>query len=105
MRCDHWPSSVISTQAGSVDIKASRCVQLVRHRLIEEVKHRRMIGIVGRTDVPLRLVQHEVARAMLLSQRIIVKRNLMFRQQFKRGVTHNFTVNGDAVSADFHGQK
>ncbi|MNC44488.1 hypothetical protein D3C75_933940 [compost metagenome] len=76
-------------------------MQFVRHRLIQEIEHGRVIRIFGGTDITLRLIKHKVARAIFLSQRTAIKLNLMFRVQFKRGVTHYFTINGDTAGTDF----
>ncbi|SPX53806.1 Uncharacterised protein [Klebsiella pneumoniae] len=60
-----------------------------------------MIGIVGGTDVPLRLVEHKVTRAILLGQRISVILHLVLRLELKRGIFHNVAVHGNAAAANF----
>ncbi len=88
-------------QPGGVDIQPSGGVQLMRHRLVEEIKDSRMIGIVGGTDVPLRLVEHKITRAILLGQRISVILHLVLRLELKRGIFHNVAVHGNAAAANF----
>jgi hypothetical protein len=82
-------------QSGGVDIQTPRGMQLVRHRLVEEIKDRRMIRIVGGTNVTLRLVEHKVARAGLLNQRIAVILDVMLRQKLEGGV---FTMSPSTVT-------
>ncbi|SQI96026.1 Uncharacterised protein [Klebsiella oxytoca] len=60
-----------------------------------------MIRIVGRTNVTLRLVEHKVARAVLLNQRIAVILDVMLRLKLEGGVFYNFAVHGNAAAADF----
>jgi hypothetical protein len=43
-------------QSGGVDIQATCGMQLMRHRLIEEIEDRRMIRIVRGADVPCGLL-------------------------------------------------
>lgn len=88
-------------QPGGVDIQAPGGVQLVRHRLIEEIKDSRMIGIVGGTDVTLRLVQHKITGAVLLGQRIAIIFHLVLWLELKRGIFHNVAVHGNTAAADF----
>ena len=88
-------------QSGGVDIQTPRGMQLVRHRLVEEIKDRWMIRIVGGTNVTLRLVEHKVARAGLLNQRIAVILDVMLRQKLEGGVFYNVAVHGNAAAADF----
>lgn len=88
-------------QSGGVDIQPSGGVQLMRHRLVEEIKDSRMIGIVGGTDVPLRLVEHKIARAVLLGQRVSVILHLVLRLKLKGSIFYNVAVHGNAAAADF----
>ncbi len=82
-------------QPGGVDIQPSGGVQLMRHRLVEEIKDSRMIGIVGGTDVPLRLVEHKITRAILLGQRISVILHLVLRLELKEA---SFTMSPSTVT-------
>ena len=74
-------------QPRGVDIEAASRMQLVRNRFVEEIEHRRVIRIVRRTDVAFRLIEHEIARAVLLGERVAVILHLMFRLQFERAVS------------------
>gem|GEM_PF-6410249 len=60
-----------------------------------------MIGIVSGADVPLRLMQHEVARAGLLHEGIAVILYLVLGQKFEGGVSNNIAIHGYAAAADF----
>lgn len=60
-----------------------------------------MIGIVGGTDVTLRLVQHKITGAVLLGQRIAIIFHLVLWLELKRGIFHNVAVHGNAAAADF----
>ncbi|MNS79775.1 hypothetical protein D3C72_1134370 [compost metagenome] len=88
-------------QAGGIDVQATGGVQLIGNRLIEEIQHRRMIGIVRRTHVTLRFIEHKVARARELLQRVAVKRHHLLRGQFQGSALNHFTVDGDAFGPKF----
>ncbi|MNR42048.1 hypothetical protein D3C85_1605200 [compost metagenome] len=60
-----------------------------------------MIRVVRRAHVPYRLVEHEVARAVLLSQRVAVELHVIFWQEFERTVFHNIAIHGNAAGANF----
>ncbi|AEW74523.1 BicB [Enterobacter ludwigii] len=88
-------------QPGGVDIKTASGMQLVRDRFVEEIKHRWMIRIVRGTDIAFRLIEHEIARPVLLGQRVAVIFNLMVRLEFERSVFHNVAIHGNAAGANF----
>ena len=60
-----------------------------------------MIRIVRGADVPLRLVEHKVARAVLLGQRIAVILHVVLRLELKRRICDDFAVYENAAAADF----
>ena len=88
-------------QAGGVDVQTPRSVQLIRHRLFQEVEHRRVIRVIRGADIALRLVQHEVTWAVLLFQHIAVKLHDVFRGQFQRTAFDDLIVYSDAFVAQF----
>ncbi|ABU76322.1 hypothetical protein ESA_01054 [Cronobacter sakazakii ATCC BAA-894] len=97
------PLAVVSHQhqPGGVDIQPPCGVQLMRDRLVQKIEHRRVIRIVGGADVALRFVQHKIARAVLLDERIAVILDVVIRQQFKSAVFYNLAIHRDPAGANF----
>ncbi|MNZ95644.1 hypothetical protein D3C78_1148080 [compost metagenome] len=48
-------------QTGRINIQTPRRMQFVRDWLFKEIEYRWVIGIVRRTDVALRLIEHKIA--------------------------------------------
>ena len=79
-------------QAGGVEIEPPHHVQLAHGRLIHQEEHGGVIRVFVGADIPFRLVQHEVAVALIQGQGDTVKFHLALLVDVEGGLLDHDTV-------------